>query len=40
MHSNKDFNGDCCIHIEKNSQLHDVKMTRYGLVYKGLASAD
>ena len=31
---------DLSIHIERACQLHDVKMTRHGLLHKGLTSAD
>ena len=31
---------DCNIHIERVCQLHDVKITRHGLLHKGLTSAD
>ena len=31
---------DRSIHIERGCQLHDVKMTRHGLLHKGLTSAD
>ena len=31
---------DPSIHIERACQLHDVKMSRHGLLHKGLTSAD
>ena len=31
---------DRSIHIERACQLHDVKMTRHGLLHKSLTSAD
>ena len=31
---------DHSIHIERTCQLHDMKMTRHGLLHRGLTSAD